>query len=100
MNETEKRAGLIAARLETLAPGDAGAMAAMTHVLLRQPAPCMAEGIKAAPETITLVREVMAGGAYDLTQGATQFHLHTDDPVWARKLTPKALIGRYFYYAP
>lgn len=99
MDEFEKRAGLIAARLEALAPGDAEAMAAMTHVLLRQPDPHEVAA-KAAPETVALVRAVMAGPSDDPTQGATHFHLHTDDPVWARKLTPKALIGRYFYYAP
>lgn len=39
----------------------------------------------------------LSGGA-DPTGGATHFHLHTEQPKWARGATPKALIGRYLFY--
>ncbi len=41
---------------------------------------------------------VLVGGAEDPTEGATHFHLHTEQPKWARDATPKALIGRYLFY--
>lgn len=42
---------------------------------------------------------VLLGGADDPTEGATHFHLHTEQPKWAQDATPKALIGRYLFYA-
>jgi hypothetical protein len=41
---------------------------------------------------------VLSGGVTDPTEGATHFHLHTEQPKWARAATPKALIGRYIFY--
>lgn len=41
-----------------------------------------------------------AGDAPDPTHGATRFHPHTELPGWARRETPRALIGRNFFYAP
>jgi spore germination cell wall hydrolase CwlJ-like protein len=41
---------------------------------------------------------VASGDIDDPTGGATHFHLHTDEPGWARDATPKALIGRHLFY--
>ncbi|HEY4343445.1 MAG TPA: hypothetical protein VGN05_03795 [Parvibaculum sp.] len=41
---------------------------------------------------------VLSGGVDDPTEGATHFHLHTEQPKWARIATPKALIGRYIFH--
>lgn len=43
---------------------------------------------------------VAAGDIADPTCGATRFHAHDEDPAWARRRTPSALIGRHFFYAP
>lgn len=43
---------------------------------------------------------VAAGDIADPTRGATRFHAHDEDPAWARRTTPSALIGRHFFYAP
>ncbi|HEX7775258.1 MAG TPA: hypothetical protein VF449_01890 [Parvibaculum sp.] len=40
-----------------------------------------------------------SGDMPDPTGGATHFHLHTEEPGWARAATPKALIGRHLFYA-
>lgn len=41
---------------------------------------------------------VMSGDMEDPTDGATYFHRHTENPHWARRARPKALIGSYIYY--
>ena len=41
---------------------------------------------------------VMSGDMEDPTDGATHFHRHTENPQWAQRATPKALIGSYVYY--
>lgn len=104
-----ERAAELATRLMALAPGESeDAMTAMAHALARQPA-TSAEALNASCARISegdrllalsVACAVLAGRRPDPTGGATRFHLHTENPVWARKLTPKALIGRYFYYAP
>ena len=43
---------------------------------------------------------VVSGLRRDRTQGATRFHAHDETPGWAEGETPKALIGRHFFYAP
>jgi hypothetical protein len=42
---------------------------------------------------------VLAGDLDDPTDGATHFHHHRDNPKWARRATPKALIGQHLFYA-
>lgn len=41
---------------------------------------------------------VLSGDLDDPTGGATHFHRHTEHPEWARRATPKALIGRHLFY--
>lgn len=41
---------------------------------------------------------VLSGDLDDPTDGATHFHRHTEQPGWARRATPKALIGRHIFY--
>ncbi|MGB5093755.1 MAG: hypothetical protein WBN97_10670 [Parvibaculum sp.] len=104
-----ERAAALATRLMTLAPGESEeAMTALAHVLARQPATASVAldatcaRISEADRLVALsiACAVLAGRRKDPTDGATRFHLHTENPVWARNLSPKALIGRYFYYAP
>lgn len=104
-----ERAATLAARLMALAPGECEeAMVALAHVLARQPETSSDDlekscaRIKEADSFLALsvACAVLAGRRHDPTHGATRFHLHTENPAWARNLTPKALIGRYFYYAP
>lgn len=42
---------------------------------------------------------VLAGDLDDPTDGATHFHHHRENPKWARRATPKALIGQHLFYA-
>jgi hypothetical protein len=42
---------------------------------------------------------VLSGDIDDPTSGATHFHRHAENPKWARRATPKALIGRHLFYA-
>ncbi len=41
---------------------------------------------------------VLSGDIEDPTGGATHFHRHAENPKWARRATPKALIGRHLFY--
>lgn len=41
---------------------------------------------------------VLSGDIDDPTDGATHFHRHVESPRWARRATPKALIGRHLFY--
>tara|TARA_R110000868_G_scaffold244926_4_gene501414 strand:+ start:9434 stop:9883 length:450 start_codon:yes stop_codon:yes gene_type:complete len=41
---------------------------------------------------------VLSGDIDDPTGGATHFHRHTLNPKWARRATPKALIGQHMFY--
>lgn len=42
---------------------------------------------------------MLAGGARNLTDGATYFHTHAVYPSWARKFTRTATIGAHLFYA-
>jgi len=46
----------------------------------------------------SIVCGVWSGDLVDPTNGAVDFHDHTQNPVWSRDRTPNALIGRHFYY--
>lgn len=41
---------------------------------------------------------VLSGDLDDPTDGATHFHRHDENPRWARRATPKALIGGHLFY--
>jgi len=41
---------------------------------------------------------VVLGEVDDVTCGAKYFHHHLEDPAWASRSTPRALIGGYFFY--
>ncbi len=41
---------------------------------------------------------VLSGDIDDPTGGATHFHRHNLNPKWARRATPKALIGQHMFY--
>jgi len=38
-------------------------------------------------------------GDIDPTRGAVRYHRHDEEPLWARRLEPVALIGGYLFYA-
>lgn len=104
-----ERASDLAARLMALAPGDnEEAQVALAHVLARDKATspdawaaiCQRVTTADHMQAMAIACAVLSGRRPDPTGGATRFHLHTENPAWARDLTPKALIGRYFYYAP
>ncbi len=42
----------------------------------------------------------LGGAERDPTGGATHFHLHTENPDWAIRETPRALAGGHLFYAP
>ncbi|HCX69264.1 MAG TPA: hypothetical protein DHK64_17535, partial [Rhodobiaceae bacterium] len=42
----------------------------------------------------------LCGAEQDPTGGATHFHLHTENPDWATRETPRALAGGHLFYAP
>lgn len=74
-------------RLGTARPHGADAL----HV--QAPDPQLARALSA-------LCRVWAGDVPDPTHGATRFHPHTEMPRWARRETPRALIGRNLFYAP
>lgn len=73
-------------RLAAARPHDTGS-------LLHAPDPQLARALSA-------LCRAWAGDIPDPTRGATRFHPHTEMPRWARQETPRALIGRNFFYAP
>lgn len=44
--------------------------------------------------------KAFAGEDADPTEGSTHFHPHTENPDWAARETPRALVGGHFFYAP
>jgi len=70
-------------------PGDANAVK-LREVGFDDAAYCRAFAIAA---------QVWGGLIKDPTDGATHYHSTGVEPVWAKRMTPKALIGAHMFYA-
>ena len=46
-----------------------------------------------------IAAQVCGGLTPDPTNGATHYHRHDIEPVWAKSMKPKALIGAHMFYA-
>ena len=81
----------IANRIRRFGPdeGGGGAAARAGHPDFADPAFCRAFAVACL---------VMSGDCEDPTGGATHFHHHRENPKWARRATPKALIGAHVFY--
>jgi|GEM_PF-3911887 len=73
--------------------GDGSLIAVLASLGLTPPGPERAE------LCLLLADAALAGRLIDQTGGATQFHEHKQEPAWAQRAVPRAMVGSHVFYA-